>query len=93
MEKKVHLTGHMDVPSDCIDAVSIALSDHIALTRAEAGCLSFDVAPCLDVKGRFLVAETFKNRAAFDHHQERTGKSAWAGITKGFSRIYEITEE
>jgi len=90
---KIHLTGHMDVPDDRIKAVSQAVGEHIALTRAEAGCLSFEVTPCPEVEGRFLVAETFENRAAFDAHQTRAGASTWARITAGLPRDYTITEQ
>jgi len=89
----VQLTGHMDVPPDRIEDVTNAVGEHIALTRAEPGCISFEVTPCADVKGRFLVAETFTDRAAFDAHQTRTGASAWAKITAGLPRDYSITEE
>ncbi len=92
-DKKVHLNGYMDAPLDKFEAVSIAVQEHIALTRAEDGCISFKVTPCPDVKGRFLVAETFQNRTAFDQHQLRAGQSKWAQITKGMPRTYEIIEE
>ena len=88
----VQLTGHMDVPLERIKDVTKALVDHIALTRAETGCISFEVTPCPDINGRFLVAETFENRAAFDHHQARTKASVWANITAGLPREYTITE-
>jgi quinol monooxygenase YgiN len=88
----VQLTGHIDVPPERMAAIKAAVIDHIALTRAEAGCISFEVTPCPDVKGRFLVNETFINQAAFDYHQTRTGASPWAKISKGLPRAYEITE-
>lgn len=91
-DKKIQLTGHMDVTPDRIDAVKKGIVDHISLTRAEDGCLSFEVTPCPDVAGRFLVAETFMNQAAFDHHQTRTSTSPWAKITAGLPREYTITE-
>ncbi|MFK5996827.1 MAG: antibiotic biosynthesis monooxygenase [Rhodobacterales bacterium] len=90
---KVHLTGHMDVPDDRLEAVTLAVADHIALTRTEAGCISFEVTPCPDVKGRFLVAETFQDRTAFDAHQTRANASPWAQITAGLPRDYTVTEE
>ena len=93
MEKKIHLNGYMDVPEDRIEDVSAALVEHINLTHAEDGCISFKVTPCADIKGRFWVAETFRDRSAFDRHQERSSKSHWASITKGMPRIYEISEE
>jgi quinol monooxygenase YgiN len=92
-QKKIHLQGHMDVTASRITAVSKAVVDHIRLTRAEPGCISFEITPCPIVEGRFLVAEIFENRAAFDHHQARTGQSIWAEITAGLPREYEITED
>ncbi len=89
---KIQLNGHMDVPPERLAAVTKAVGDHIALTRAEAGCISFEVTPCPDVKGRFLVAEIFVNRAAFDQHQTRAASSPWAKITAGLPRDYTITE-
>ncbi len=91
MDKKIQISGHMDVPPERIDAVLSAVTDHITLTLAEAGCISFEVNPCPDVAGRFLVAEIFVDRAAFDHHQTRTKASPWAKITEGLPREYNIT--
>ena len=90
-DKRTHLTGHMDVPPERMEAVTIALAEHIALTLAETGCISFEVNPCPDIQGRFLVNETFVNQAAFDHHQTRTKASPWAKITEGLPREYNIT--
>ncbi len=45
----VHLTGHMGVTPDRMDA-AYPLLDHIALTRAEMGCLSFQITPCSNVR-------------------------------------------
>ena len=89
---KIHLSGHIDVPPDRMNSVTTAVVDHIALTRAEAGCIYFEVTPCTNVKGRFLVNETFIDQAAFDRHQTRTKASPWAKISKGLPREYTITE-
>ncbi len=91
-EPKIHLQGHIDVPSDRMKAVTTAVVDHISLTRSEAGCISFEVTPSPDVNGRFLVNEVFINQAAFDHHQARAKASPWAEISKGLPREYTITE-
>jgi quinol monooxygenase YgiN len=92
-ESKVLLNGHIDVPQDRIAAITEALPVHITLTRAEPGCLSFDVAPCPTVAGRFLVAEVFVNQAAFDAHQLRTKASDWFQVTAGIPRDYTIRVE
>ncbi len=93
MSGKVHLKGHIDVPENRLAAVEAALPEHTALTRAEQGCTSFNVDPCPDVPGRFLVAETFNNQQAFDAHQERTKASIWAEVTKNIPREYSIELE
>ncbi|WP_170759713.1 putative quinol monooxygenase [Ruegeria lacuscaerulensis] len=90
---KVSLKGRITVPSDRLEQVRAALPDHIALTRAEPGCLSFEVAEDADIPGQFNVSEVFENQAAFDAHQERTKESAWFEITQGIPREYSITSE
>lgn len=92
-DAKVFLNGHIDVPADRLAAVTAALPQHIALTRAEAGCLSFEVEPCPNNAGRFLVAEVFVNQAAFDAHQLRTRASNWAQVTAGIPRDYTVRVE
>lgn len=93
MSGKVHLNGYIDVPKNRLAAIQEALPVHIELTRAEAGCESFSVAPCPDVSGRLLVAETFTNQLAFDAHQARTKASNWAEVTKDIPREYSIEME
>ncbi|WP_294227074.1 antibiotic biosynthesis monooxygenase [uncultured Shimia sp.] len=88
----IKLTGYIDVPADRLKAVVEALPDHIALTRAETGCLSFEVTPDATHQGRFQVAELFVDRAAFDAHQTRTKASDWAKVTNGIPRQYEIED-
>ena len=69
----------------------MALPEHIRLTRAEAGCLSFDVTPTADPL-IWHVEERFTDRAAFDAHQARTSESDWATQTAGIAREYTVTE-
>ena len=89
---KIQLKGYLDVPSERWDSVMNALPDHIALTHAEEGCISFEVTPSQDVAHRLMVDELFEDRTAFDAHQARTKASPWFEVTAGISREYEITE-
>lgn len=89
-DDKIYLNGHIDVPADRRDAVAQALPHHIALTRAEPGCLSFDVTPSEDIAGRYLVSEVFSDQASFDAHQQRTKSSSWFTVTQGIPRDYTI---
>lgn len=75
------------------DRVAALLPEHIRLTRAEPGCLRFEVwrshaDPC-----RFAVSESFHDRAALAAHQARAAGTVWARATKGIPRDYVIRDE
>lgn len=72
-------------------AVVAHLADHVALTRAEPGCLSFDIS-ATDDSFTFEVMESFRDRAAFDAHQARTRDSAWFAATRHILRDFRIEE-
>lgn len=88
----IKLSGYIDIPADRLDAVAAALPEHIALTRAEPGCLSFEVTPDPAHPGRFAVAELFLDLVSFEAHQARAGASPWAEVTAGIARHYQIEE-
>ncbi len=67
------------------------LAEHIRLTRAEPGCLSFEVAPTADPLV-WRVEVRFATRAAFEAHQIRAAASLWAAATAGIRRDYTLTE-
>ena len=62
---------------------------HIALTRAEPGCLAFDVVASA-VTGVWDVAERFADEASFRAHQERVSASEWGAATAGIERRYTV---
>lgn len=75
------------------DRVSRLLPEHTRLTRAEPGCLRFEVWRSQSDPCRFAVTETFRDRAAFDAHRARAADTIWARATKGIPRDYAITED
>lgn len=88
----IELHGTLLCQTDAeVDAVRVHLSEHIQLTRAEPGCLRFDVEQSVDPMV-WTVFEQFESRAAFDAHQARTAASRWAVATAGIERRYEIRE-
>ena len=89
-DSRVMLTGYMDGPSERLNAVKDALIEHINLTRAEKGCILFEVREDDAHPGRFLVSEVFENQKAFDAHQNRTRNSDWFNVTEGLPRNYSI---
>ncbi|KMK66888.1 putative quinol monooxygenase [Puniceibacterium sp. IMCC21224] len=88
---KIYLTGTLTCPDEDIAVVRAALPDHIRLTRAEPGCLSFDIIET--VPGTYKVDEIFANRAAFEAHQTRTRASDWYRITGQMARDFAVTEK
>ncbi len=89
--RHVVLTGHIGVPEEKLNEVRAALPDHIRRTRAEPGCLSFDVVESKSMPGRFDVSERFADADAFEAHQKRAQASDWAKITAGIERHYTIS--
>lgn len=90
---KVILTGFLICRSlEEGDRVAAMLPDHIRATRAEPGCIVFEVIRSMADPVRFAVREIFACRADFDAHQARVRTSNWGRATKGIPRDYVLTE-
>lgn len=87
---KVILRGYIQVPAGDLEAVAAELRNHIRLTRAEEGCLVFEIVQDNEDRCRFSVYEEFSDQASFEHHQARVKNSRWGEITAGVARHYEI---
>ncbi|MBJ7555016.1 putative quinol monooxygenase [Marinomonas spartinae] len=88
---KIILSGHIEAPNDDLDLVLAELQNHIALTKQEAGCITFTVTRASENSPRFDVYEEFTDRAAFDEHQTRVKASRWGEVTKNVERFYTVT--
>lgn len=80
----------------CANAAEAAIvrahvTEHIRLTQAEPGCLSFEVSACDDPL-IWQVAETFKTRQDFEAHQTRTRASDWFAATKDIRRDFQVED-
>jgi quinol monooxygenase YgiN len=87
---QVVLSGQLVCASDDeVATVRRHLPRHVELTRAEPGCISFDVHQTED---RFVwqVDERFADDAAFQAHQARVAASEWGRATAGIERRYSI---
>lgn len=88
----IHLSGRVICPdAAAANRLARALPDHIRLTRAEPGCLSFEVNPTDDPLV-WQVAERFIDRPAFEAHQARARASGFAAATADILRDYTISE-
>ncbi|WP_120522198.1 putative quinol monooxygenase [Arthrobacter celericrescens] len=88
---EVTLSGEL-VCSIAAEAQTVArhLPLHLELTRAEEGCLSFNVVRSENPLV-WHVEERFRDAAAFEAHQERVAASEWGRATAGIERRYTIT--
>lgn len=87
---KVFLSGQL-VCSDEDQAAIVRqhLPLHVRLTRAEEGCVSFEVRRVEDSLV-WQVDENFQDAAAFRAHQERVAQSEWGLATAGIERRYTV---
>lgn len=79
----------------CADEVQAAvvrrcLPMHAALSRAEPGCISFEVSATADPLV-WQVDETFLDALSFQGHQARSRTSEWGRSTLGIERRYTVT--
>lgn len=74
---------------DELETVSQHLPRHLEFTRAEAGCLHFEVVQTENPLV-WSVAETFTDQLAFDTHRARVRASDWGRATAGIRRDYVI---
>lgn len=88
---EVILKGHIIVADVDLEAVKSALPQHIQLTKAEQGCLVFNVTLDKYNPNKFHVYEEFTNQAAFDNHQLRVKQSGWGNVTTQVKRHYFIS--
>ena len=88
----IRLKGHLICMSEDEAAlVRRHLPEHIRLSRAEPGCLSFDVVQTDDPM-IWDVQESFRTRADFDAHQTRTRASPWFAATRHILRDFRVEE-
>jgi quinol monooxygenase YgiN len=87
----VRLSGHLRCASQQdADLLRRHLPEHVRLSRAEPGCVAFDVSPTQDPLV-WRVEEAFIDQAAFEFHKARTRASGWWQATAGIARDFTVT--
>lgn len=88
----IRLTGTLtgQTPDD-LKIVEAYLPDHINLSRAEPGCISFDLIQTAD-RLVWQLDESYVDKAAFEAHQTRNRASIWWEMSQGLVRDFKITE-
>lgn len=86
MGQNIVITGYLTCAPEDLDLVLKILPRHIALSRAEPGCLAFSITQAPHDHCRFDINERFVDQAAFDAHTARTKKSDWWHKTRHIPR-------
>lgn len=87
---QVRLSGQLVCRS--LDEAAVVIGElplHVSLTRAEPGCVWFEVRRTDDPLV-WQVEELFADEVAFEAHQERVRASEWGRATSDIERRYEI---
>ncbi len=88
----IHVTGTLTCSiTEEADLVRQHLPEHIRPSRAEPGCLTFNVDPTDDPLV-WRLDESFADKAAFQAHGDRMRTSAWYTATAGLARNFEVRE-
>lgn len=74
------------------DLIARLMRDHERQSRAEPGCLVFEIFRSMSDPMRFAVREIFVDRPSFEAHQARTRDSDWWQQTAHIERAYRISE-
>ena len=86
----IRLRGHLVcVTAEEAAAVQQHVAEHTRLSRAEPGCLSFEVTPTEDPMV-WEVMETFRTQDDFNAHQARTRASEWFDATRFILRNFRV---
>jgi quinol monooxygenase YgiN len=84
----VTLTGFIELPPAERPLLLPLLAEHVRLTRAEPGCLAFEITESAERPGWYAVSEHFRDAAAFEAHQARAAASPWGEATRHLRRDF-----
>ena len=68
--EKIVLVARLKVKNEMIDEAKQAALAIVADSRAEEGCVNYDIHQAIDDPTVFIWHETWKNKAAIDEHFE-----------------------
>ncbi len=85
------VSGYLLVPDDDLPMVLELMPTHIALSRAEPGCLKFDLWQDPQNPNHICLSESFQDRAAFDTHAARGKASEWGQKTSHMTRHFTFS--
>lgn len=85
--EKIVLLARLKVKKETVKDFTKTVLSLVELSRAEPGCLNYDVHQAIDDDAVFIWHETWKNKAALDEH------FAMPYFAEFFARVGEVAEE
>ncbi len=90
----LNVVAIIEAKSDAIDEVRAALSTLVIATRAEEGCVSYDLSESLAAPGTFVMVETWRSKADLDEHARaphmQAAFAAIGGLIAGAPGIHPL---
>lgn len=69
-DEKIVLIARLKVKNEMVSLAKKAALDLVPLSRAENGCINYDVHQAIDDETGFIWHETWENKKALDEHFE-----------------------
>ena len=89
---KLTIVANIKAKSDKIDLVKAELLKLIAITRAEAGCISYDLHQDNENPAHFLFFENWESRELWQAHINAQHLQDYLAATDGVVEVFTVNE-
>lgn len=89
---KLTIVANIKATPDQIDLVRVELEKLIAVTRAEAGCISYDLHQDNDNPAHFMFYEIWESRELWQTHMSAPHLAAYMEATDGAVAEFSLNE-
>lgn len=89
---KLTIVANIKAKSDKIDLVKAELLKLIAITRAEAGCISYDLHQDNENPAHFLFFENWESRELWQAHINAQHLQDYLAATDGAVEVFTVNE-
>ena len=89
---KLTIVANIKAKSDKIDLVKAELLKLIAITRAEAGCISYDLHQDNENPAHFLCVENWESRELWQAHINAQHLQDYLAATDGAVEVFTVNE-
>ncbi|BDY04550.1 putative quinol monooxygenase [Ferrimonas sp. YFM] len=89
---KLTIVAHIKANADKIELVKSELLKLIATTRAEAGCINYDLHQDNDNPAHFLFFENWASREAWQDHMANDHLKAYLAAVEGAVESFTVHE-